>query len=177
MDSSSLLDALDTDKILSAAQLKRHYDMNEEEAHALGVRAFSLVVAKTQCRIKQEPYRFIMQKGKRAPTNGATVRHITGAAELRYLLGAAHDNWVSDAGPRRAKNKPDAIWTTQEGVIAIEYDAGSYSPRKIKNKIMSFNHSYTKQIWGTPIKSRVKAIKDLAANLAPDLEVHYAPWF
>ena len=177
MDSNSLLDALKADKVLSVAQLERHHGVSEEEARALGARAFSLVVGKTQGRLKQDPYRFVMQKGKRAPKNGATVRHITGAAEIRHLLGAAHDSWISDAGPRRAKNKPDAIWTTPAGVIAIEYDAGSYSPTKITNKIMSFSHSYAKQIWGTPVKSRVAGIKYIARNLVPDLEVYYAPWF
>ncbi len=173
----NLLDALATDHVLSVGQLARHHDLSEEEARSLGVRAFAVSLSKTQSSNCYDLYRFVIRKGKRAPEDGGTVRHLTGAAEMRYLLGADHDSWISDAGKQRVKSKPDATWTKPEGVIAIEYDSGCYDPKRIADKLMSFKAGYTSQIWGTPSKDRVGTIKKLARNIVPDLEVHFAPWF
>ena len=174
---SSFLDALATDHVLSVGQLRRHHGMSEEEARSLGVRAFAVSLSKTQSSNCYDLYRFVARKGKRVPDDGGTVRHLTGAAELRYLLGAPHDAWVSDAGKQRVKSKPDAVWTKPEGVVAIEYDSGCYSPKRIVTKLLSFEAGYASQIWGTPSKARLGTIRDLARNIVPDLEVHYAPWF
>ncbi len=174
---SNLLDALATDHVLSVGQLERHHGVSESEAKNLGVRAFAVALSKTQSSNSYDRYRFVIRKGKRAPEDGGTVRHLTGVAELRYLLGAPHDAWLSDAGKQRVKSKPDAIWTTPGGVVAIEYDSGCYDPERIADKLLSFKAGYTSQIWGTPSKARVGTIKDLARNLVPDLEVYYAPWF
>ena len=174
---SDLLDALATDHVLSVGQLERHHGLSEAEARGSGVRAFAVALSKTQSSNVHNLYRFVARKGKRVPDNGGTVRHLTGAAELRYLLGAPHDAWVSDAGKQRVKSKPDAVWTTPEGVVAIEYDSGCYDPERIVNKLLSFRAGYASQIWGTPSKDRIGTIKRLARNIVPDLEVHYAPWF
>ena len=174
---SDLLDALATDHVLSVGQLRRHHGLSEEEARSLGVRAFAVSLSKTQSSNLYDLYRFVARKGKRVPDDGGTVRHLTGAAELRYLLGAPHDAWVSDAGKQRVKSKPDAVWTKPGGVVAIEYDSGCYDPERIVNKLTSFEAGYASQIWGTPSKDRINTIKKLARNIAPDLEVHYAPWF
>ena len=174
---SRLLDVLATDHVLSVAQLERHLGVSEAEARALGARVFVVSLSKTKGSTLHDHHRFVMPKGKQAPEGGGTVRHITGAAEMRFLLGAPHDAWVSDAGKKRSKSKPDATWTTPEGVIAIEYDAGSYDPGKIEGKLMSFKTGYAAQIWGTPSRKRVGHIKDIAANIVPDLHVFYAPWF
>lgn len=174
---SNLQDALATDHVLSVGQLRRHHGLSEEEARRLGVRAFAVALGKTQSSNRHDLYRFVTRKGKRAPDDGGTVRHLTGAAELRHLLGAPHDAWVSDAGGQRVKSKPDAVWTTPAGVIAIEYDSGCYDPERIVSKLMSFRAGYASQIWGTPSEDRIGTIKKLARNIVPDLEVHYAPWF
>ena len=173
----NLLDAPATDHVLSVGQLRRHHGLSEEEAKRLGARAFAVALGKTQSCNRHDLYRFVTRKGKRAPDDGGTVRHLTGAAELRYLLGAPHDAWVSDAGKQRVKSKPDAVWTTPEGMVAIEYDSGCYDPERIVTKLTSFKAGYASQIWGTPSKDRINTIKKLARNIAPDLEVHYAPWF
>ena len=174
---SSLLEALSTDHILSFGQLGRHFSLTEAEAKDLGVRVFVVAAKKTKGSTQQAKYHFVIKKGKHPPTDGATLRHITGAAEMRYHLGAPHDAWVSDAGKRRAKNKPDATWTTPEGIVAIEYDAGSYDPETIIKKLTSFKSGYAKQIWGTPSKHRVGHIKHMARNIVPTLQIFYAPWY
>ena len=174
---SNLLGALATDQVLSLAQLERHFNLFEADARRLGVRVFGVAVSKTKGSTQQATYRFVIRKGKQAPRDGATVRHLSGTAEMRYLLGAPHDAWVSDAGRRWAKHQPDALWTTPEGVVAIEYDAGSYDPKTIADKLMSFKAGYARQIWGTPSPARAKHLGVLARNLVPDLHVLYAPWF
>jgi len=177
MASSSLLDALGADRVLSVAQLERHFGMTEAEACAMGARGFVVSLSKTKGSTRHTCHRFIIRKGKRPPGDGPSVRHLTGTAEMRYLLGASADVWVSDASRRYAKNKPDAIWRTPEGVVAIEYDAGAYDPDQIREKLIAFEKGYVGQIWGSPSKARVEHIKDLARNVVPDLEVLYAPWF
>lgn len=149
---SSFLDALATDHVLSVGQLRRHHGLSEEEAKRLGVRAFAVSLSKTQSSNLYDLYRFVARKGKRVPDDGGTVRHLTGAAELRYLLGAPHDAWVSDAGKQRVKSKPDAVWTTPEGVVAIEYDSGCYDPERIVTKLTSFKAGYAAQIWGSTLR-------------------------
>ena len=174
---SDFLDALATDQVLSLGQLERHFGMTEAQAQHLGVRVFVVSAKKTKGSRQQTEYHFVVRKGKQPPGDGATLRHITGAAEMRYHLGAAHDAWVSDAGKRWARNKPDATWTTPDGVVAIEYDAGAYDPKRILEKLNSFKSGYAGQIWGTPSKHRVGHIKDMAKNIVPDLRIFYAPWF
>jgi len=172
-----LLHALATDQVLSLGQLERHFNLSETDVRRLGVRVFGVAVSKTKGSTRQANYQFVIRKGKQAPQDGATVRHLTGTAEMRHLLGAPHDVWVSDAGRRWAKHKPDALWTTPQGVVAIEYDAGSYDPTRIADKLMSFKAGYVGQIWGTPSRARAEHLRDLARNLVPDLYVLYAPWF
>lgn len=173
---SSLLDALGTDHVLSVAQLERHYGMSEAEARALGARVFIKSVSKTTNSI-DERHRFIAPGRKHMHLDDASLRHLTGVAEMRQLLGAPHDAWVSDAAKRHARSVPDATWTTPEGVIAIEYDAGSYGPEQITDKLRSFKANYVGQRWGTPIMKRVAHLKKLAASTEPELVVFYAPWF
>lgn len=174
---SSFLDALGTDHILGSGQLERHFNLTEAEAQDLGVRVFTVEAKKTKGSRQQATYHFVIRKGKHPPNDGATLRHITGAAEMRYHLGVPHDVWLSDAGRRWAKNKPDATWTTPEGLVAIEYDSGAYDPETIIKKLTSFESGYAKQIWGTPSKHRVGHIKDMARNIVPDLQIFYAPWY
>ena len=174
---SDFLAALATDQLLSVGQLERHFSMTEADARRLGVRVFVVATSETKGSTKQTKYPFVIRKGRHAPGDGATVRHITGAAEMRYRLGAPHDSWVSDAGRKWAKHRPDATWTTLEGLIAIEYDAGSYDPETIINKLTSFKSGYAGQIWGTPSQPRVEHIKKMARNIVPDLRVIHAPWF
>ena len=173
---SSLLDALGTDHVLSVAQLERHYGMSEAEARALGARVFIKSVSKTTNSI-DERHRFIAPGRKHMHLDDASLRHLTGVAEMRQLLGAPHDAWVSDAGKQRVKSKPDATWTTPEGLVAIEYDSGCYDPERIESKLLSFKAGYASQIWGSSSEDRVGRIKDLAKNIVPDLEVLHAPWF
>lgn len=173
---SSLLDALGTDKVLSVAQVIRHYGMSESEAIAQGARAFVVSVSKTQ-NSTEKLHHFVTPARKRPLNDGSNVRHLTGVAEMRYLLGATHDAWVSEADKRHAGNEPDGVWFKPEGDVAIEYDAGAYSPNQILDKLIAFQTSYSGQIWGSPSKRRVTHIRALAANLEPDLQVLYAPWF
>lgn len=173
---SSLLDSLTTDQVLSVAQLRRHYGMSESEAVARGARGFVVAVAETQ-NSAEELHRFVVLARKRPFNDGGNVRHLTGVAEMRYLLGATHDAWVSEADKHHVRNEPDGVWSKPEGDVAIEYDAGSYSPKQIVDKLSAFQAGYSGQIWGSPSKQRVAHIKKLAADIESDLQVLYAPWF
>ena len=74
--------------------------------------------------------RFGTLERKYAHLSASAVRHLAGVAEMRRLLRAPRNKWHSEAGTSFASEQPDALWKSEQGDVAIEYDAGSYSAKK-----------------------------------------------
>jgi hypothetical protein len=87
------------------------------------------------------------------------LRHLAGTAAMRWQLGAQGEAWHNLGVRVGDVTKPDAIWETGSGDVAIEYDVGGYSPLQIAIKRGRFELKYQRQIWGTPLELRAKRIR------------------
>ena len=181
----SLQEALAVDYVLTTTQVERYYDLNNTESPNLKV--FRQYVAATRQGQKYKEVNFVTLKNNRKARKerASTLRHYAGIADIRQQLNASTKEWNLIARRiRGGRREPDAFWykdTTQEeayskGIIAVEFDAGSYSPNQLKQKLMSFA-VYQKQVWGSSSKKRVERIDRLAKELnVPNFEVLEVNW-
>jgi hypothetical protein len=102
----------------------------------------------------------------RAPA--ATLRHLAAVAEMRHLLGAPVERWQTL--PWEQGEQPDAVWESPVGLVAVEYDAGSYSPATILRKAHAFE-AFQGQVWGSSSPQRVAHLHTL---LPPEIK-HQTP--
>ena len=100
------------------------------------------------------------------------IRHFVGVAQIRRVLGAPPETWTVEGGD---DDKPDALWRTHAGMVAVEFDAGSYSPGQVTSKAFSFRH-YAKQIWGSSSRKRTERLRPLLDEFENAEEPVYAAW-
>lgn len=116
------------------------------------------------------PVRFLVHpRLERASSN--TLRHLAGLAEVRRLL-EAREGWR--VALHADGYKPDALW----GSVAVEYDAGEYSPKTLRVKLGAYE-SYPAQVWGTVSETRRRRILRYAEEMGIQnlAQVLVAPWF
>lgn len=142
---------LEIDRALSAGQLARHHGLTLEKVQEC-VHVFERSLAPTHGSRTFRPVRFVSLEGSLSGARGSELRHLAGLAEMRRMLGANPEVWrhKSDLGGEQ----PDALWDSPEGAVAVEFDAGSYSPAQILAKVKYFTR-HAAQVWGSP--SRIRA--------------------
>lgn len=153
---------LRTDRALSLTQAETHYQLRQVQLEAAGFFVFERRVGVTR-HAKARPCAFVAAEEAVLDLRGQALRHLVGVAELRHRLGAEAKAWRSAADAAFALLRPDAVWQTPEGVIAIEFDAGSYDPEQLRRKVEAFG-SFAGQVWGAASRAR-------AAHLSRFLEV------
>ena len=159
--------ALRTDRVLSAAQLKRHFDLDLGQLQ--GLREFVCFNAVVQPIFRTQTSRQIIWFVTREPRlprrmSPEQVGHLCGTAEIRLRLGYSPEQWRSDAAALGKLSKPDAVLTLGPHLVAIEFDAGSYRGRVVRQKREAFSGRYAGLVWG--VTSRVRAGR-LAEVLGP----------
>ena len=137
--------ALRTDRVLSGAQLQRHFDLSLDQLRPL--KEFTLFDATLQPIYRSVQSRLIvpfatLESSMQRRLSPEQVGHLAGTAEIRLHLGAAPDQWQSGAAALGRSNKPDAIYLLGGHRVAIEYDAGSYRWRVINQKLDHFSGEY-----------------------------------
>lgn len=168
-----LREALEVDKALSLGQCQRHWGLGIEELREAGFYPVEAQIGLTRHQ-RPQPVVFVCSSGSIARLHPNQLRHLAGVAEMRQLLAAPAQFWRSTAERERALLIPDAIWETPEGSVAIEFDAGSYSPRQIEEKVWRFSRGYVQQIWGTPSHLRQARLESHAQGFT--LNVVMANW-
>jgi hypothetical protein len=149
---------LEVDRALSEGQVLRHYGISL--ASLEGFARAEAYLAVTRGSYRHQRTNFVVCPARLRQTTGPSLRHLAGVAEMRRLLGAAPEDWESVAEARHRLYIPDAVWTTPDGTVAIEYDVGSYAPQQVITKARTFN-SYTRQIWGAPTLARSRHLDHL----------------
>lgn len=165
---------LDTDQAISEGQLRRHYGLSTTDLPS-DFKFVNAFLAPSQGSLDYQQVRFIGLSARVKRLEGSSLRHLAGIAEMRHILGADRNVWVSLAAARRKPRMPDALWKTARGSVAIEYDIGSYSPKQIRDKAMDFRR-YSDQLWGTSSRERARHLSHLLRQLSHRHTVHYAPW-
>ena len=163
---------LETDQAVSEGQLKRHYGHSVADLPPSDFTIAKVFLAPSQGSLDYQKVMFIGLSSKVRRLEGSSLRHLAGIAEMRRILKADTDHWTSLAAARRQPRMPDALWETAEGLVAVEYDVGSYSPTQIRDKARSFRR-YVGQVWGAPSQDRVKHLGHHISNF----ENHYNTLF
>jgi len=164
-DLEGLKEALEVDKALSLGQCWRRWGVGLEEIKETGVHTVEAQIGLTRYQRPQSVV-FVCSSRSVAKLHPNQLRHLAGVAEMRRILAATPDSWCSEAQRERALLIPDAVWKTPEGPVAIEFDAGSYSPKQVEQKVWRFSRNYIKQIWGTPGKLRQLRLHGYARGLS-----------
>ena len=170
-----LLVDLKTDQAISEGQLRRHYALEIPDLKAKDFTLVKAFLAPSQGSFDYQQVTFIGLSSRLKRLESSSLRHLAGIAEMRRVLAADVDTWTSLAEARRQPHKPDALWATARGFVAIEYDIGSYSPTQIEEKAKSFKR-YSGQIWGTPSQERVKHLRYLLGQVSHQYIVYYTSW-
>ena len=152
MSVTQLLSDLATDRIISLAQVKRHYNLDKEDLSISGLKLHAEYIALTATRKRHPLVEFVTLtkdrsvRRKRAPE----LRHLAATAELRHLVGAAPEDWTVVRDGIADASLPDARWEHPKGYsVAIEYDAGSYPVSRIVEKTETWRAEASEQIWGS----------------------------
>lgn len=162
----ALKKALGVDRVLSLVQVRRYFslDLQPWEFSSIGLHCVVLWVKPRSDIARMFQYMHFVSAEKyfyRSLTD-TQITHLVGTAEIRLSLGIPAECWTSSASALGAQNQPDAIYVSDQGKFAVEYDAGKYSRETISKKIDVFSDVYQGILWGT--------ISDLRANR---LKLHY----
>lgn len=166
---------LEVDRVLSEGQLIRHYGCVVADL-SQNAFVFSAYLAPTHHSMSYGKFQFVTLERKVTALAASAIRHLAGVAEMRRLLNAPREQWRCQTRISFASEQPDALWERPEGDIAIEYDAGSYSPQQIRQKVYSFKH-FKGQIWGSPSQRRVNHLDSFLQEAGETVASIFAPWF
>jgi len=104
------------------------------------------------------------------------LRHLAGVTAMRHVLDAPVGAWRNRGGALGRGRQPDGTWECEDGLVAIEYDAGGYDNDEVILKGASFDRQYDGQVWGAATPARVEKIK-LLLEPYETAEVVLAPWW
>jgi hypothetical protein len=172
---SRLAASLEVDHVLSAGQLERHYGLSLGDLDSEGFTLIEAFLSPSQGSRQYTKVRFVSLYRNHRKLESNALRHLAGVAEVRHVVGGVLGDWRSLAAARGQPLTPDALWETPRGRLAIEYDAGSYSPTQIKDKAKAFRH-YAGQVWGTSSRQRVRHLWHLLHLIEHRCIVAFAPW-
>ena len=143
--------ALQTDEVLTAPQLQRHYALTEENiADHFPCRPTTFRPLGNSSKMETTTFCMLDHQALLwAPS--WKLSHQASTAELRHLLDLPVTAWHLEGGERDTQ-RPDALATLQGYQLAIEHDAG-YAPARTREKIHAFEmYDYT--VWGTLSRAR-----------------------
>lgn len=163
---------LQTDLVLSERQVFMQLGSGRAQSIPPQWCAFELVIAPSRHSRTFTRQRFYTLESCVKDLHPNVIRHLVGVAQMRRLLNAPSEAWTVEGG---GDDRPDARWQTDTGVIAVEFDAGSYSPQQITRKAFSFRH-YDKQVWGSSSWRRTERLRPLLAEFENAAEPLYAAW-
>ena len=87
-------------------------------------------------------------------------QHLLGVAEMRGMLGAATEDWDNQADRLGVRLRPDAVWKSPQGDVAIEFDTGSYRRSVVWDKIKRFEKDFPAGIfWGVTELKRAERLQ------------------
>lgn len=126
--------------------------------------------------------------------------HLAGAAQVKFLLARPDEQttrtlelagarwsleerrallddstpWQSEAAAVGQSERPDAVWHSSLGEVAIEYDTGSYRPDVIARKLRAFSAYSGGLIWAVSSPTREVTLR---RRLPRDVPVLLARWW
>ena len=102
------------------------------------------------------------------------LTHLVGTAAMQALLDIPLDQWRVLPSWHARGNRPDAEYDHPggRGLVAVEYDSGTYTRTLVKQKLKDYrDQGYHQTVWGAASALRGKRLKDLGTTT---IEV---PWW
>lgn len=170
--------ALVIDGVLSEAQVRRMFGLEvmaftERELRALDLYVFPVEGVQV-FKGPVEVYNFIAPRPLDLLQTSSQIIHQVGTAEMRYALGSPTD-WSAGADALAAMERPDALYRTPGGVHAIEYDTGSYSSKRVADKLVHFS-GFPVIHWGCSSPVRVRRLRQRYSTVEKLRVTHVAWW-
>lgn len=165
---------LRTDRVLTLTQVETRYQLGHLQLEAAGFLVFERFVGTTR-HTKVCSHLFVAEDKKILEQHENTLRHLAGVAAMRQALGAEAHTWSSAADASFALLRPDALWRTSEGTVAIEFDAGSYDPEQLRSKVAAFSN-FAGQVWGAASRARAARLSRLLKGAANDALALHVSW-
>ena len=170
------------DRVIGAGAARSHYGVSTARARAAGLFVCRLLVGVTARSRRAERVHVIVSplEDRLVHARESTVRHLAGVTATRLHVGAPAGAWRNEGGAPLALLQPDGFWRRpdvhDDALWAIEYDAGSYSSKQIRLKMLEFRRTYGYQVWGVASEARREfVLGHLLATDSPG-QVHHVPW-
>ena len=168
---------LQADKAITLAQLRRHYGLLLGELSQKKIFTAEHSLSPTKGSSSPTLITFVCSTRRVARRQGRKLQHLAGLAEMRHLLNACVEDWISHADASHGVAEADGEWSSSEGRVAVEYDIGSYSTDYILTKALSLEvKGFDRLVWGCPSERLVKSRQETLERVGIPTEILYAPW-
>jgi hypothetical protein len=164
------------DGVLSAGQLRRHYRCTIKQLRQHKIKIATVPVTATRYATRVHKVRFATLEKRLLSLPGTGLRHLAGLAELRHQLEAQPETWSRSEGLSNGKGRPDALWQREDLKLAIEFDAGGYSEKKIVKKMLAFRAWSDEQVWGSASHTHARLIERCARKTFTPARVLVVDW-
>ncbi|MFC4455196.1 replication-relaxation family protein [Deinococcus sonorensis] len=141
------VEALRTDVVLTLHQLERYHAVGRRGLGHLPFRELQVYPVYMNTAVSSVERFYALDPRVLERATVSELGHLAGTAEIRQQLRARPEQWrVVRRGPVTV---PDAQYRPASGgVVAIEYDTGSYSSQVVKRKVEAFTLDCTGIVWG-----------------------------
>ena len=168
---------LEVDKTITEVQLVQHYDLHLKDLPTGTFKSVEYSLSPTKGSGSPKLNTFVCNAPAIARRRGRKLQHLAGVTEMRHLLGARTVDWKNNADDSNGEGEEDGVWRSPRGLVAIEYDIGSYSTKYILNKARSLSFKgYTRLIWGCPTERLVNSRSKTLADVEIEVRVVHVPW-
>ena len=187
MSRQQAVEILETDKALTGRQLWHYHGIHPKLLTGLGRREVTLSPRHgwTDRPITVQFYGLRQSDLDRLRVTD--LRHLAGIAKIRHQLAVPADNWSVVSHGRRSRQEqglrtdtdflPDAEYVDAAGLIAVEFDASTYTTSRVREKLAAFGTHYDGVVWGTVSKSRQARLKSKAIDWRARVQFLDATWW
>lgn len=144
------------DGVMTTEQLRRRYGLKPEDLEGCPHISVALRPVHSQ-ETNLIQTLFFLHQARHKTVHVSALSHRAHVAEMRFQLDVPADATLWSYRPefKHGRHKPDAVWFSPEGEVAIEYDTGSYVTSLIEDKVASYrSQGYMDIVWGVASPKR-----------------------
>lgn len=141
--------ALGVDGVLTRSQLARYYGADQEDLD--GLHQASHLIEPVHMRSTLVQTTFVGLTRLAVASRPTVLAHAVGTAQGRLQCMISPEHWTPMRETAEDTIAPDAVFVTPSGQrVAVEYDRGTYTSKKVVAKLSAFAAQYDGTIWMVP---------------------------